>query len=221
MQEEEFEQPAPAEAPSGSTRPKWLSAVTISAIVAASLFGCCGLFTVGGLFAGQAMSAAMPKMSGDAEAQFLERTQAIQKEMFPLALSTGLLGLAHAGALLLGGILAYRRMPIGRRLLVAVFFAGVVVECLNGYVSALSAQKQSVAMETMVGGMMVSKGADDGDRPDPQAVANSFARLTSIASWIMVLGFLAVKSAYYIVCALYLRQPAVVAYFEPPPAPAS
>jgi hypothetical protein len=41
-----------------------------------------------------------------------------------------------------------------------------------------------------------------------------FAGITSVFTWLTILGFLLVKASYYILCARYLRRPDVVGYFE-------
>jgi hypothetical protein len=219
----------------GSGRPKWLSAVSISAIVMGCLFGCCGLAGIGGLVAGSVMNpAALPPTAQDQhfeqfQRQYMERSAAFQRRTLPLSLTSSGLALVHAALLAVAGGLAYRANKLGRRLLAALCFAGIAVELVSGYVGLYVASEQNAVMAPLMDEMM-KKSANAGPAQSEQQkralettrgfMAMAF-KAGNVFSWLTVLGFFVVKSAYYLICALYLRRADVIAYFEPQAAPAA
>jgi hypothetical protein len=228
MQEEPPDDEALSDPPPADPRPKWLSLVTVSAIVAGCMFGCCGMWSVGGLFAQQAMPADLMDKAmgggraGEAQREYLKRSLELQQEMFPLALTSGTLALGHAGALLAGAILAYRRSAFGRRLLVATLFVGVAVELVTAYVGMSAAQRQNEALKPFMAQNLQAAGNDEESAETARQIGDMIAGVTSVFTWLTVLGFLVVKAAYYLACALYLRRSEVVRFYEEPaPAVAS
>ena len=212
----------------GTGRPKWLSALTIAAIVLGSLFGCCGIAGIGSMVAGQAMNPAIMQQSqgnpqvDTVQKRYFERTAAFQKKIFPLSLTSGLLGLLHAFGLITAGVLAYRASELGRRLLVGLCFAGIAVELVSGYVGLYTANEQSAMMAPMMEELaQAPQGADA--QQDEQArrtmqasrgVMSMALKAGSVFGWLTIIGFFLVKSGFYIGCALYLRRAEVVQFFQ-------
>ena len=211
-----------------SGRPKWLSAVTISAIVMGCMFGCCGIAGIGGLVVGRVMSpAAMQAPTRDErianiQKQYMERNAAFQARIFPLAMGSGLLALAHAVALAIAGVLAYRVRAIGRRMLATLCIAGIAIELVSGYIGVYVATEQNAVMGPLMEEMMTETVKDQPNQSAQQKRALDLTRgfmaaafkAGNVFSWLTVIGFFVVKSAYYLASALYLRRPEVAAYYE-------
>jgi hypothetical protein len=208
-------------------RPKWLSAVAVSAIVVGCLFGCCGLTSIAGLLAnGQFATAMQPRMP-DARMQqvqqrFAQRINEVQAKNRPVMLAGQLIALAHAVALAAAGYLCYRVRRSGRTLLLALFVAGIGVDVISGYLGLQAIRDQQSATAGMMSEMMdvtLHQGPKNAPR-DPrieQSMRKFMAGAQGIGTvigWLSMIGFFVVKAIYYIASALYLRRPELVAYFE-------
>lgn len=221
----------------GGNKPKWLNAITIMAMVLGSLFGCCGLATVGGAVANRAMTPAMMElgMAGGqnqdavaAHRRVMERSAALQARLFPFALASGTLAILHSLALVLAGVMAHNGRASGRRLLVLVCLVGIGLELLSSAFGLYHAREQGALSEEMMKAAMVQPLTADPtpEQQEAQKIMQGFAagagRAGSILGFVMVLAFFATKTGYYIVSALYLRRPEVIRHFETAsPAPAS
>ena len=229
MQSEQPAQPSDlGSTPPGIARPKWLSAVTISAIVIGCLFGCCGLAGIGGLVVGRAMDpAAMHAPTRDQrlaaiQKQYMERSAAFQARIFPMSMASGLLALAHAAALAAAGVLAYRVRSSGRRALATLSLAGIAIELVSGYVGLYVAVEQNAVMAPLMNDMMEQTVSGQPNQSVEQKRALDVTRgfmagafkAGTVFSWLTVIGFFVVKTAYYLACALYLRRREVVCYYE-------
>jgi hypothetical protein len=204
-----------------------LSAVAVSAIVVGSLFGCCGLTSITSLLANQQLSAAMQPRMPDARAQQLQqkytkRITELQAKSRPVMLTSELIALAHALALAGAGYLCYRVRRSGRSLLLALFVAGIGVEAVTGYLGLRAFRDQQTATAGMMTEMM-DAAMQQGTKktpPDPrlERSMHKFAKgaqgIGTVIGWLSMIGFLTVKTIYFVACALYLRRPELVAYFE-------
>lgn len=217
----------------GSNRPRWLSAVTISAIVLGSLFGCCGIAGIGGLVAGRFMNPAFAQAQAKAQespnmarvqAEMFERSAEFQQRIFPLSMTSSAIGLLHALGLIVAGVAAYGARAFGRRMLSVLCLVGIAVELVGGYVGLYVATEQNAIMAPMMDQMMQAATEHGVAEPnEEQRRAQDMARgfmssafqVGNVFSWAMIIGFFLVKTSYYVACALYLRRKDVVAFFEP------
>jgi hypothetical protein len=223
----------PAAAPAApSARPKGLSGFTISAMVVGSLFGCCGVTSLGGLVANRAISPAMLEASTQgmdedmarAQRKMMQRTNELQARVFPLSMTSGLVGLLHSLALVIAAVAAQNARPSGRRMLELVCLIGLGVELINGGFGLYVAREQSGISEEMIKATFAQgadrgvAGAPDADQQRAQETARSFgagaAKIGSILGIAMLVGFFVLKTGFYIACALYMRRKDVIAFFE-------
>lgn len=218
-----------------SSKPKWLSAITVMAIVFGSLFGCCGVASVGGAMANKVMGPAMMQLPGAADGQepdlvaahrrIMERNMALQARAFPFVVASGVLTLLHSLALVLAGIMAHNGRASGRRLLVIVCTVGIGVELIAGGFGLYHASEQGKLSEDMMKAAMVvpTAGEPTPEQREAQKTLQTFAagmgRASSILGWVMVIVFFATKVAYYVFSSIYLRRPEVVQHFDGGAAP--
>jgi hypothetical protein len=215
-----------AQPPAPGAKPKWLSALAITAMVLGGLFGCCGVTSLGGQVMNRAINPMMAQMTASDPqnpevAAFMERNAQLQARIFPFALTTGLLGLLHSIALLVAGIMTQNGRASGRGLLVLVCLVGIAVELINGGVSVYVSRETNAMTEQMMKATFAAQRAD----PTPedkqaqemgQKFASGAARAGSILGIVMIVFFFAIKTAYYIVTARYLQRKDVLEYFETP-----
>ena len=220
---------------SADAKPKWLNPLIVSAIVIGSLFGCCGVTTVGGV----AVSRSMPQVAlqaqlkdakdpaaADAFRQVADRQLAFQKRTFPLTLTAGLLGLLQSIALLVAGILAHQRQTFGRKLLAAVCVVGIGVELIGAGIGLYLSRETSAYTEDMMKATFAAQQAQQPQlneqvRETVEDFSAGAARVGSVLGVVMMLGFLVIKAGYYLASTLYLRRPEVIEYFEAPRAASS
>ncbi|HKU38780.1 MAG TPA: hypothetical protein VJR89_11555 [Polyangiales bacterium] len=207
------------------SKPKWLNPLIVSAIVLGSLFGCCGITSVGGVVAGRAGTQAMMQMqnandpaSAELFRKVAEKQLAFQQRTLPLTLSVGVLGLLQSIVLVIAGILAYKRQAIGRRLLVAICAVGIGVEVITTGIGLYLARETSAFTEEWMTAAtaQTAPGTDEKAREVAQKFGTGAARVGNVLGIVMLLGFFALKAGYYVFGTLYLRRKEVVDYFENP-----
>jgi hypothetical protein len=199
-------------------------------MVLGGLFGCCGITSLGGQVMNRAMNPMMQQLTASdpqnpAANEFMERNAAFQARIFPIALTTGLLGLLHAIALLTGGIMAYNGRASGRSLLALVCTIGIGVELVNGglglYLSReTNAMTEEMMKTTFAAGTPAAGTEQTEEQKQAQEMGQKFAsgaaRAGSILGIVMLVFFFVLKTGYYVLSVLYLRREDVVRFFEAP-----
>jgi len=213
---------APAQQAAPGDKPKWLSVITISAMVLGGLYGCCGMTSVGGLVVNSAMQQMQQNPAlDDAMRQVLQQQAALQARIFPFALTIALLGLLHSAALLFSGFMAYSRRRSGRKLLALVCMIGIGVEAVSGSVGLTVARETTRHTEAI---MKSTLAAQQAKQPPTSKqveemtgkIASGATQLGNIMGVLMLVVFFVIKTAYFVTCGLYLRRKEVVDYFEGP-----
>jgi hypothetical protein len=220
--------------PAASVRPKRLSAVAISAIVFAGLFGSCNAVTIGGLVASRAIQPALMKHANveemeasseleRAQQKMMKRSQELQDRMFPISLSSSALGLVYALALGVVAIGLYKARPASRRLFVGLCAVGLGIEAARGYLDVTAMLEQNAAMAPLMEEMARASAQQAGSAQSPQQkeaaemsgkfMSGAFA-IGQVVGALMLVGFLLAKGAFLLGCALYARNRGVVAFFE-------
>jgi hypothetical protein len=219
-------------APVGSAlpeRPRWLSIIAIASIVIGASFGCCNLLGLGSLAASKTTSSFMMKMadgSPQAKAQrtAMMRAQKLQERVMPLTLTAQITSLLHKLALLIAGVFAYRAHGFGRRLLLAMCLAGVLVETVDAWVGLYVAGEQAQMQESLMKDLFsqqaqqarqhTAPGKPQPPQIDAKQMSGMFGGFMRIAMWIMIGGMALMKIVFYGISVLYLRNRDVVVFFD-------
>ena len=209
------------------SQPKWLNPIIVAAMVLGSLFGCCGITSVGGAAVGRDVSVATLEVQAQsakdpAAAEMSRRSAKLQKAFqdrtYPLSMTVAVIGLLQSLALGIAGILASRRRPVGRRMLAAVCAIGIGVEVVAGgaalYLSTETSAFAQDMMKATFAAQSQQQALNEESREVVEKIGMGAARAGSVLGVIMVLGFFAVKVAYYVFSTLYLRRKEVIDYFE-------
>jgi hypothetical protein len=211
-----------------SRKPKWLNPVVVTAMVVGSLFGCCGITSVGGAIIGRNVPQATLEMQATnakdpAVAETIQRYAATQKAFqertFPLTMTIAVLGLFQSIALVISGVLANRLRPIGRRMLAGVCVVGIGIELIGACTALYLSSETSAYAENLMKATLAAKqrqqpALDESSRAVVEKIGAGAARAGSVLGVIMVLGFFVLKVAYYVSSTLYLRRREVIDYFD-------
>jgi hypothetical protein len=161
----------------------------------------------------------MQELQDQMQQEIMAATQSWQ--VFNWIMLAGLLLLAVS--LLIGAIQTLGLKALGRRLLMGVFVALVVLDVLRA-IAAMSIQlKTQRAMRTYMPQLMES--AAPPGQPIPPQLGRMMSAMTGAAvvfGIVIAVFWVALKIAFYLFGLLYLRRPAIRSLFEPlpPPAPA-
>ena len=97
------------------SQPKWMNPIIVAAMVLGSLFGCCGITSVGGAAVGRDVSVATLEVQAQsakdpAAAEMIRRSAKLQKAFqdrtYPLSMTVAVIGLLQSLALGIAGSVA-------------------------------------------------------------------------------------------------------------------
>jgi hypothetical protein len=198
-------------------RPGGLSAVCAIAIVlggmglATSMMGLCAMAAkpwLNNVFVLPQQSAKADQFR-EAQREMQQRTEEVASRYAGFNLGFLLLNVLIGGSLFVGGILALRLSPKGRRLLLTAFTAAILLEILRAVVQSFAQIEMAEVMQGPMARMMQASASHGGPGTPENAaftVVVSRAMYVGIAVW---LAFAAAKVIFYAVGARYLHRPAI------------
>jgi hypothetical protein len=198
-------------------RPGWLIAVCVIGIIfgGLGLMGSCTgavMLAVGPSFQ-NAMTPGGNNRGGEIQREMNRAMAQKQQEMLVPLLAANLLFLASSAALLFGAIATLMLKPIGRKVFMIACAAGILVETGACVLSILMQLSTQAVMDEYMGKLV-----EEARRPGGGGVpADYFSGMVwgfVVVSVIVILGWSALKIAYYVFTVRYLRRPEIVAVFE-------
>lgn len=210
-------------------RPGGLTAVCVLTLVMGSMGLLSGLGGLLGLVAGQVLQQSMLKVQPGMDPGMREAQQDMQDELarltdrfrpFQWARVVGQLLLSMA--MIAAAVLALRVKPAGRQALlwalIAALFLTVAQAALEGAVLRLSGPVMQKSIQRIA-----QQAGPPGQRPPPgfDQMMGGIGQAMVVMQWVVLLGWTALKCAFYLIGAWYLTRPAVVALFARRPEPPS
>jgi hypothetical protein len=201
----------------------WLKAICIIAVVLGILGVLNALSSAAGLIFSQQIQSAfspglqpgIPQEMVDAQNQMQAELQAVQERFWAISAVLILVHVMIALALLVGGIQCLRRVPPGRRVLLAACGAAIPFEIVRAIVHAMI-QLQSGAVTAKFMPRMMEAG--DGSAP-PQVAefAMTVAKAGMVVGLVMGLFWVTLKIIFYVISVRHLRKAEVRSQLDAAP----
>lgn len=204
-------------------RPGGVIAIGVVAIILGCLSSCAGVMACGGVaMQGQMEQMQQASMAGMPPNVQLDQMQAAQREMMeeqskyqPITLGSAILGGLLALAILVAAAMALSGREIGRKLLVALFGAGMAFEVVRTGAEVWVQYQMKDIMDRYMSRVMTMS-VQPGQPPMPQEFEGMMSGVMGAGVAIgmcLLVGWAAAKVVYYGISIGYLRKSEVRASF--------
>ena len=203
-------------------RPGGLTAICVIGIVLGSLGVLGSLAGIAGLVAGPRLQEAMMPPAGPGGNKSIEIQRTMQKKMqavtdryrWPNG-AFALMNLGLATSMLAGAVMALKRGPKARALLITVFAVAIPFEILRTVVLAFMQWETSAVVSDMLPRMMAVPAPVNGPQAQQAAaMASAVAKASVVAGIAFLVIFSVAKLSYYAIGWFYLRRPVVRHWFS-------